>query len=480
MRGLSMTLKYPRAFFLSFLLLFPGTAFALNISLAQIDASRLLVTQNVQVYVSVTNDQGMPVQGLEKDAFKIAESSDGVSFQQIPHISVFTPNAGAVTGMTFLLLIDDSGSMYDTLDGQATIDPSHMRITHAKDAVRTLLAGMTNPADRVGLAYFNTSYHLLSRPTTDRRRIDSLLEGIQRPTPDQAYTELYASLTLAAEEFAGIQGRKAIIVLSDGENYPYVQHAGKIHPVFGNRIFTYTEPMTANQEEGNTVYAVNFGTGSVPDKNLKEIALQTGGKIFDARNRDELAGVYDTIHQQVAGEYLLTYRATLIPAEKKYVRASVTAPAGEASVTRFYFASNVFGLPLGSLTLLLVIPFVLACLLLWGLTLLRLERKAGPARLEVLQTQVGHPVTRVVPLTTAKTVIGGGTKTDLTIVGAPRIKEQHATIIFDEKNKSYTVVGTGDIMVNNQPVKTRTLETGDVIDVGGATIVFDDEEIKKK
>ncbi|HYW84723.1 MAG TPA: VWA domain-containing protein, partial [Spirochaetia bacterium] len=198
-----MTLKCLRALFLAFLLLFPGIAFALNISLAQIDASRLLVTQNVQVYVSVTNDQGMPVQGLEKDAFTIAESGDGVSFQQIPQISVFTPNAGAVTGMTFLLMIDDSGSMYDTPDGRATTDPSLMRITHAKDAVRTLLAGMTNPADRVGLVYFNTSYHLLSRPTTDRRRIDSLLEGIQRPTADQAYTELYASLTLAAEEFAG-------------------------------------------------------------------------------------------------------------------------------------------------------------------------------------------------------------------------------------------------------------------------------------
>jgi Ca-activated chloride channel family protein len=366
--------------------------------------------------------------------------------------------------------------MYDTLGGKATTDPALMRIAHAKDAVRTLLAGMTNPADRVGLAYFNTSYHLLSRPTTDRRRIDGLLDEIQRPGSDQAYTELYASLTLAAQEFAGIQGRKAIIVLSDGENYPYAQHAGKAHPVFGNRIFTYMEPVTANQEEGNTIYAVNFGTGNVPDRNLKDIALQTGGKIFDARNTDELAGVYDTIHRQVAGEYLLTYRATLIPAEKKYVRASIAAPAGEASVTRFYFASTVFGLPLNGLTLALLIPFVLACLLLWGLTLLRLERKPGPAQLEVLQTQVGHPVTRVVPLTTAKTVIGGSAKADLTIVGAPQVKEQHATILFDQKSKSYTVVGTGDIKVNNQPVKTRTLESGDVIDVGGAMIVFDDEK----
>ncbi len=103
---------------------------------------------------------------------------------------------------------------------------------------------------------------LSARPRPDRDRIASLLDGIQPPTPDQAYTELYASLTLAAREFAGHQGRKAIIVLSDGENYPYAQHAGKAHPVFGRHIFTYTEPIPANQEEGNTIYAVNFGTGA--------------------------------------------------------------------------------------------------------------------------------------------------------------------------------------------------------------------------
>ena len=47
-------------------------------------------------------------------------------------------------------------------------------------------------------------------------------------------------------------------------------------------------------------------------------------------------------------------------------------------------------------------------------------------------------------------------------------------MLFDPKTKSYTIVGGGDITVNNRPVKSRRLEAGDVIDVGGATIVFDD------
>jgi hypothetical protein len=42
------------------------------------------------------------------------------------------------------------------------------------------------------------------------------------------------------------------------------------------------------------------------------------------------------------------------------------------------------------------------------------------------------------------------------------------------------VVSGGDLLVNNQPARSRKLEAGDVIDVGGATIVFDEPEEKKK
>ncbi len=56
------------------------------------------------------------------------------------------------------------------------------------------------------------------------------------------------------------------------------------------------------------------------------------------------------------------------------------------------------------------------------------------------------------------------------------MKEHHATILKDPDDSSYTIAGTGDIMVNNQPATTRKLEPGDVIDVGGSTIVFEGEE----
>ena len=449
-------------------------ASALNVGIAQIDASDLLLGQRVGAYVSVTDDNGEPVTGLQQDGFRLFESPDGLRFQGVPRVLGFERNAGASEGISFLLMIDNSGSMYDSLDGTKTTDPARMRITHAKDAVRSFLASMTNPSDRVGLVSFNTRYLLVSRPTADKERIAGLLDQIRKPVPDEAYTELYGSLKAASQEFTGIRGRKVLIVLSDGENFPFFVHSGREHPVYGRHVFIPAESVTANQEEGISAYGINFGTGGEMDKNLRAIARETGGRVFDAANEEQLAGVYKAIHRQVAGEYLVTYQATMSPAERKYLQVTVNDQGQEVSATRFYFSSVVFGLPLQGLSAGLLLPFVLGFLLLWLLTVLKLERKPGPANLEVLQTRVGRPVTRVLPLTSSKTVIGGSAKADLTIVGAPQLKEEHATILYDPKDKSYTIVGSGDITVNNQQVKTRKLEPGDVIDVGGATIVFDD------
>ncbi len=450
-------------------------AFGYNVRLSQIDPSRLLLSQSIRLYVSVTDDRGLPVEGLGAESFTIFESPDGQDFQRIEGLSEFKPRAASAEGITFLLLIDNSGSMYDTLAGQATEDPGRRRITHAKNAVRTFLGSMTQPKDTVGLVAYNTSYTLLAAPSGDKGQVAGFLDGIERPDSEQAYTELYAALTLAVEDFTGFGGRRAIVILSDGENYPYLEHSGNPHPEFGEKVYRYTEPIRACQEAGISVYAVNFAAER--DPNLEAIAVDTGGTVFDARDQEELARVYQRIHQQVAGEYLIGYRATMAPAERKYVRVQVDEHGQLQQATRFYFSSTVFGLPLKKLSALLVIPLVLAFLLLWLISLLKFEKKRGPATLEVLKTRVGRAQTRVMPLSTAKTVIGGSRDADLTIVGNPSVREQHATVIYDSKKKAYTVVGSGDLTVNNRPVKTKVLESGDVIDVGGATIVFDDGEV---
>ena len=445
-------------------------AWAQNLRLSQIDASRLLLTQTVRLYVSATDQDGQPVAGLQ--GFRVEESADGEHFAEAP-VSGVRPAAAGAEGIGFLLLIDNSGSMYDTIAGRPTTDAAAMRITAAREAVRSFLASMTHPADTAGLVAYNTRYATLAEPQRDKARVAALLDTITKPLPDEAYTELYASIGRAATGVtgAGPGGRKAIVVLSDGEDFPYARHSGKSHPERGWTPLSPDEAIRRCQEEGVSVYAISFGAEK--DRNLQRIAAETGGAIFDAGNREELQGVYRRIHTQVAGEYVVSYRAGMAPAERTFVR--VTLP-GAAAVTRFYFSSTVFGLPMASLTPLLLVPLLAAAALFWLLTRLKLEKRPGPATLEVLTTRVGRAQTRVVPLAGTKTVIGGSTSANMTITGNPAIKQEHATILYDPKKKSYTVVGEGDITVNNQAARKRVLEPGDVINVAGATIVFDEGE----
>jgi Ca-activated chloride channel homolog len=445
-------------------------AFAQSARLAQIDTSRLLLSQTVRLYVSVTDAQGRPVEGLRQDMFTVFESADGEHFAERT-IRGFVPRAAAVEGIEFLLLIDNSGSMYDTIAGKPTTDPAAMRITAARDAVRSFRGAIPHPADTVGLVAYNTFYAQLAPAQRDKARVAAALESIARPQPDQAYTELHASLARAATAFGGAGGRKAIVVLSDGQNYPFARWAGRPHPETGTRIATPDEAILACQQEGVSIYAINFGAEKDPD--LLRIAAETGGAVFDAGSREELQSVYRRIHEQVSGEYLVAYRAGMAPAERTFVRLGF---AGAQPVTRFYFSSTVFGLPAGRFAAWLILPLVLALAALYALTLFKIESKRGPATIEVLSTRIGRAQTRVVPLSATKTVIGGSTRANLTLSGNPAVKEEHATILFDPKKKTYTIAGTGDITVNNQPARTRRLEPGDVINVGGATIVFDDGE----
>ncbi|MBA7687492.1 hypothetical protein ES703_95955 [subsurface metagenome] len=166
------------------------------------------------------------------------------------------------------------------------------------------------------------------------------------------------------------------------------------------------------------------------------------------------------------------------PHERKYVKVTHKRGPDTISATRFYFSGTVFGIPLRQFTPLLIIPLALALLLLWVISRLKFEKKKGPASLEVLHSDIGSSSTRVLCLDSPKTIIGGSDKAGLTIAGAPAVREIHATVIFDEKRKSYKIEAQAEITVNNQPVKTKLLEAGDVINVGGTTIVFDDGKVE--
>lgn len=456
---------------IALLILSFGTLEAEGLRIPQVDPSQLLVRQRITAHVSITDSRGRPIRNLRQNQFQLSEYSDSQNEKNVPILD-FAASGQDRSPVHFLLLLDNSGSMYARAGRQT-------RIMHARDATRGFLSQMDRKRDRVALASYHTRLKVHSDFTADTQELAQTLDEIVRPVGGEGYTELYASLNGAVEQIRTQKGRRVLIVLSDGENRPYYTHTGKPHVELGTRVVSYKEPLQQTQAEGVSVFVINYGSGFLRrDRRLAQIARETGGAVFDARNARELASVYSTIIDQVRGEYRITYRATMIPADQRYVRVVFTDPRGAHSAARYYFASNLFGLPLKELTPWLFLPLALALLLAALLYAKKFEKEEHEPTLEVFRAGARRPAGQTVALNEARTIIGGGANADLTISGnGERPRSEHATVLYDRTRNKYTVVAQGKMRVNNKRVSTKILNSGDVIDVNGTTIVFDDGSI---
>lgn len=464
-----------------FILIVTPCAIADSIRISQIDSANLLLNQEVKLYISVIDPQGDAIENLEKDHFLIMESANGRKYTKSAKVNRFQVGSNYETGVNFLLLIDNSESMYWTLEGKKTDNSSQRRITHAKKAINAFLKSISNPNDKVGLAVYNTNYRLLSEPIEGTAHMERLLDKVERPTGNDIYSEIYGGLTLAVDEFQKLKGRKAIIILSDGVNNPGYPHSNQINPQFGQKDVPFQKPLEELQREGISLYVVNFGPkNEKKDRNLIKIAQQSGGVTFDAHDQDELQTVYLKIMDQILKEYVISYRATMDPAEKKYVQVRYINNNQQAAATRIYFSSSLFGNPARTLNGLIFFAFVLACLLLWVISRLKFERQHAQPTIEVMDSGPGSPSTKILTLDNEQTIIGSAPDSHMTIAGIPEIESHHATIIYDEKKDQYKLVGESKLMVNNQFVTTKILESGDLINLNGITVVFDEGSEKNK
>jgi Ca-activated chloride channel homolog len=460
----------------------PCIIFAENITITQIDTSSLLSSQVVKVYLSITDNSGQVIENLDSSMFTVYESVDGENYTEIEHILNLESNVNVAQGINFFLLIDNSGSMYYTIQGkEADEDAENSRIALTKGAIKDFINSMTNSKDSVSLGSFNTFFKVHASNSTNRVKTIELLNEISKPNEEEEYTELYAGLVEAVEQISNNKGRRVVIVLSDGKNEPYFTNMNKEHSEYGDKLFEYTEPIDLCMQEGVTIFAINYGR--TKDSNLNKIALETGGLVFDASSQAELSNIYKRIRDRVNNEYFLTYKATMEPADKKYLKIQYTRSGRSLKAERFYFTSTIFGLPLKEIGLFLLIP-LLAALLLWLiLFLLKFDKRKKQPGLELLHKDksMTKVSAKTIALgTTEKTVISGSDSADLTIMGSPTVGGKEATIMYDKKKDAFTIICEGKITVNNNSVSKKKLEAGDVINIGGTTLVFDDDIKPKK
>jgi Ca-activated chloride channel homolog len=438
--------------------------------ITQVDSGGLLATQKNRLYARFLDKDGRPVENPSPSSIAVYESADASNFVGTADLRLL-PGSNKQQGISFLFLMDNSGSMYDTTAGEATSEAKATRYYAARKAAENFLLSITGSEDTVGLASFNTRYKLLVRPAKDRQEVARGLDAIAKPSLPEAYTELYASLKGASADLRDVKGRKALVVLSDGVNYPYLQYAKAPSPEYGQRVFSVAEALEEALRDGVTIFAVNFG--SEKDSALADIALQSGGGVFDARDEAELTAIYQTIREKILTEVLVEYRARMLPGDKRYVKLEYKSGEASAASLRYYYTGTVFGKPYAGAPPWIFLALPLALLGWLALSLLKFEKPSLSANLSLLYAPGVGLRTKTFNVGEV-TVIGSDATADVTIAGDAGLEKSPVTILKDKVTGKFTIASDEAVLVNNRKVTRKGLEPGDVINFNGTIVVFDD------
>jgi VWFA-related protein len=148
----------------------------------------------INVTVTVTDEHGRFVTGLEAEDFEVLENGERQTVSQFEAERV---------PVSLGIALDTSGSMIGE------------KIVAARRALDRFLFDLLGPQDEVFLYRFDSRPDLVQSWTTDRRAVSDALGSVKPVGGTALYDTLAAAVPLAQR---GAQRKKAIVIISDGND----------------------------------------------------------------------------------------------------------------------------------------------------------------------------------------------------------------------------------------------------------------------
>ena len=214
-----------------------------------------------------------PVKDLVREDFQIFEDGRRQQIDKFEQVEDLPLALG--------IAIDTSGSMASAL---------HI----AKEAASGFLDNIMRSSDRVFAVAFAGNPALLIPPTDDVRAVEASLEGLL----SIGFTALHDAVVTSLYYFRGVRGRRALIVLSDGDDTA--------------SFYPYRDVLEYARRSGVVIYTVGIGSSGIKGqlkRKLSQLAVETGGRVFFIQRIEQLAGVYGQIEDELRSQYLLTYHS---------------------------------------------------------------------------------------------------------------------------------------------------------------------------
>jgi VWFA-related protein len=294
-------------------------------------------TSIVTVFASVRDKKGQILSDLTKDDFALDE--DGK-----PQTITYFAREDQLP-LTVGLLVDTSLSQQTVLSDE--------RSASATFVDQTLRPAMK---DQAFLIHFDREVELLQDLTTSHQKLDSALNLLQMPREEDTSsnqdpgqqggqrgrygrggggTHLYDAVFLASDELMKKQqGRKALIVLSDGVDrgsketlLSSIEAAQRANTIVYSILFKGEEPNNRGFGEhrrggwgvgGPGMGGPGYGGGQRrypqgreerPDgkKILDRMSKETGGRLFEVSKKQPVDQIYAKIEQELRDQYVLGY-----------------------------------------------------------------------------------------------------------------------------------------------------------------------------
>jgi Ca-activated chloride channel homolog len=229
----------------------------------------------VNVFVTVTNQQGAPIGNLTKSDFKLSE--DGLPQK----IAVFSKESELP--LSIILAVDTSSS-------------TRKDIRLELDAARRFIHSIIRPQDGLSLYTFSSDVSELTPFTAKLHQIDGAINEVRVG----GATSLYDAIYLGSKALMKRQGRKVLVLITDG----------------GDTASTidYKEALRAAQQSEALVYSLidvpveaSAGRNTGGEHALIQISNDTGGKYFYAANVGQLDNAFSEISDELRTQYLLAY-----------------------------------------------------------------------------------------------------------------------------------------------------------------------------
>ena len=256
----------------------------------------------VELPVSVTDATGTPITNLEEKNFTILEND------KPQKISSF--NFAANLPISVGVLLDHSSSMEKRMDD-------------AKTAAVEFFKDILKKNDRAFIAGF------ASDPTRNAPFVNdvSILEAQVGAVPKAGgMTAMYDAIVTGLYRFRSLQGRKALVVITDGEDT-------------ASRL-SWDETMDYVRAARVPVYfiGIGFGLGGLSSGGMKKLAAESGGVAYFIGNIKHLGDAYKQLEDELRSQYLISYHAESSKKDQAYrsIMVKVDRPDAKVRTIRGY------------------------------------------------------------------------------------------------------------------------------------------------